>query len=101
MNLFSRTFACAALAASLSAVSARAEDIKAGDLVISQAWSRATPNGAKIAGGYLTIENRGAAPDRLTGGSGDIAGKAEFHDVSMNNGGMPMPPIDKGPAYTP
>ena len=47
----------------------RAEDGKAGDLVITQAWSRATPGGAKIAGGYLTIENKGAAPDRLIGGA--------------------------------
>ena len=29
--------------------------------MITQAWSRATPGGAKIAGGYLTIENKGAA----------------------------------------
>jgi len=101
MNLFSRTFACAALAASLFAVSARAEDIKAGDLVISQAWSRATPNGAKIAGGYLTIENKGAAPDRLVGGSGDIAGKVEVHEMSMNNGVMTMRPLDKGLAIEP
>src|SRR5882762_10939727 len=96
MNLFSRTFACAVLAASLFAVHARAEDIKAGDLVISQAWSRATPNGAKIAGGYLTIENKGAAPDRLLGGSGDIAGKVEVHEMTMNNGVMTMRPLDKG-----
>jgi copper(I)-binding protein len=27
------------------------DEIKAGDLVISQAWSRATPKGAKIGGG--------------------------------------------------
>lgn len=101
MNLFSRTFACAVLAASLFAVHARAEDIKAGDLVISQAWSRATPNGAKIAGGYLTIENRGAAPDRLIGGSGDIAGKVEVHEMSMNNGVMTMRPLDKGLAIEP
>ena len=101
MNLFSSTFACAVLAASLFAVHARAEDIKAGDLVISQAWSRATPNGAKIAGGYLTIENRGAAPDRLIGGSGDIAGKVEVHEMSMNNGVMTMRPLDKGLAIEP
>ena len=101
MNLFSCTFACAVLAASLFAVHARAEDIKAGDLVISQAWSRATPNGAKIAGGYLTIENKGAAPDRLIGGSGDIAGKIEVHEMSMNNGVMTMRPLDKGLAIEP
>src|SRR4029077_2460968 len=101
MNAFSRAFALAALAASLFATAARAEDIKAGDLVISQAWSRATPNGAKIAGGYLTIENKGTAADRLVGGSGDIAGKVEVHEMTMNNGVMTMRPLDKGLAIEP
>src|SRR4051794_17802236 len=44
---------------------AQADDVKAGDLVISQAWSRATPGGAKVAGGYLTIENKGTVADKL------------------------------------
>lgn len=89
-------FSAAALVISLFAVPAFAEDIKAGDLVISQAWSRATPGGAKIAGGYLTIENKGTAPDRLIGGSGDIAGKVEVHEMAMNNGVMTMRALDKG-----
>jgi periplasmic copper chaperone A len=33
--------------------------------------------GAKVGGGYLTIENRGSKPDRLIGGSADVAGKAQ------------------------
>jgi periplasmic copper chaperone A len=96
MNVLSRSLTLAALAMALSAGPVRAEDIKAGDLVISQAWSRATPNGAKIAGGYLTIENKGTAPDKLIGGNGDIAGKVEVHEMSMNNGVMTMRPLDKG-----
>lgn len=80
----------------LFGVPARAEDVKAGDLVISQAWSRATPSGAKVAGGYLTIENKGSAPDRLVGGSGDIAGKLEVHEMATENGVMKMRPLDKG-----
>src|SRR3954468_8009637 len=96
MNPFSRTLTLAALAASLFAVSVRAEDVKAGDLVISQAWSRATPGGAKIAGGYLTIENKGTAPDKLIGGSGDIAGKVEVHEMATKNGVMTMRPLEKG-----
>ncbi len=96
MNAFSRTVSFAALAMALFAGPARAEDVKAGDLVISQAWSRATPSGAKVAGGYLTIENKGATPDRLVGGSGDIAGKIEVHEMAMNNGVMTMRPLDKG-----
>ncbi len=86
----------AALFAILSAAPARAQEVKAGDLVITQAWSRATPGGAKIGGGYLTIENRGSTADRLIGGSGDVASKIEVHEMSMNNGVMTMRPLDHG-----
>ena len=93
--------ASAALVAGLYTAPARAEEVKAGDLVISQAWSRATPGGAKIAGGYLTIENKGTSPDRLVGGSAEIAGKFEVHEMAMNNGVMTMRPLDKGVAIEP
>jgi copper(I)-binding protein len=73
-----------------------ADEIKAGDLVISLAWSRATPSGAKTGAGYLTIENKGNAPDRLIGGSADVAGKVEIHEMAMSNGVMKMRPLDKG-----
>jgi len=86
----------AAVLALVLVTPACAEDVKAGDLVISQAWTRATPSGAKIGGGYLTIENKGSAPDRLLGGSGDVAGKMEIHEMSMDNGVMKMRPLDKG-----
>jgi len=80
---------------------ARADDVKAGDLVISQAWSRATPGGAKIGAGYLTIENKGSAADRLVAVSGEAAGKIEVHEMAMNNGVMTMRPLDKGLAIDP
>jgi periplasmic copper chaperone A len=73
-----------------------ADEIKAGDLVISQAWSRATPSGAKAGAGYLTIANKGSAPDRLIGGSSDVAGKVEIHEMAMSDGVMKMRPLDKG-----
>ena len=91
-----RTVAGAVLLTALSLTAARAEEVKAGDLVISQAWSRATPSGAKVAGGYLTIENKGSASDRLIGGAGDIAGKVEVHEMAVNNGVMTMRPLDNG-----
>jgi copper(I)-binding protein len=90
-----QVFAFAALFAVLGAPG-HAQEVKAGDLVITQPWSRATPGGAKIAGGFLTIENKGAAPDRLVSGAGDIAGKVEIHEMAMNNGVMTMRPLDKG-----
>src|SRR5579872_2057813 len=74
----------------------RADDVKVGNLVITQAWSRATPGGAKVGGGYLTITNQGSTPDRLLGGSADIAAKVQVHEMSMNNGVMTMRPVDGG-----
>jgi copper(I)-binding protein len=96
MNKLSTLFALAALSAVVIAAPVRADDVKAGDLVISQAWSRATPGGAKVAGGFLTIENKGSTPDKLVSVSAEIAGKAEVHEMAMDNGVMKMRPLDKG-----
>jgi copper(I)-binding protein len=96
MNNVTHMFACAAALLAILGSPAHAQEVKAGDLVITQPWSRATPGGAKIAGGFLTIENKGAAPDRLISGAGDIAGKVEIHEMAMNNGVMTMRPLDKG-----
>jgi copper(I)-binding protein len=101
MNKLSRILALAALSAVVFAAPGRAEEVKAGDLVITQAWSRATPRGAKVAGGYLTIENKGTTPDRLLGGAADFAGKVEVHEMAMDNGVMKMRPLDKGLAIDP
>lgn len=87
--------------AAVLAVPASAQEIKAGDLVITQPWSRATPGGAKVAGGYLTIENKGSAPDRLIGGSAEIAGKLSVHEMAIDNGVMKMRALDKGLAIEP
>ena len=85
-----------ALLATLFSTPSRAEEVKAGDLVITQAWSRATPGGAKVGGGYLTIENKGSVPDRLIGGSAAVADKIQVHEMATNNGVMTMRPLDKG-----
>ena len=91
-----RGVASAAMLSYFLAVPVCAEEVKAGDLVITQAWSRATPGGAKIGGGYLTIENKGSVPDRLIGGSADVADKVQLHEMAVNNGVMTMRPLDKG-----
>lgn len=96
MISFSRTAIFLSIAATLCATAARAEDVKAGDLVITQAWSRATPGGAKTAGGYLTVENKGNAPDKLIGVSADVAGKVDVHEMTMKNGVMTMRPVEGG-----
>jgi hypothetical protein len=46
---------------------------------IDQAWARATAPGAPVAGGYMTIRNKGGAPDRLVGASSAAAARVELH----------------------
>ncbi len=58
----------------LLAGGAAAQDFTAGSLKIGHPWSRATPNGAKVAGGYLSVTNAGSEPDTLTGGTFAEAG---------------------------
>ena len=86
----------AVMMSSLLGAPARAEEVRAGDLVISQAWSRATPRGAKTGGGFLTIENKGSAPDRLVAVSGDFADKIEVHEMAVKNGVMTMRAVENG-----
>lgn len=73
---------------------ATARDFKAGDLVIQQPWARATPNGAEVAGGYLTVINHGAAADTLTGGTFEAASAFEIHNMTTDAGVMRMRPTD-------
>lgn len=80
----------------LFAGAAAAEDYTAGPLKIGHPWSRATPNGAKVAGGYLTVTNTGSEPDTLTGGTFDEAGSVEIHSMSMEGGVMKMAPVENG-----
>ena len=67
----------------VGAHSALAHEFKAGDIEIEHPWSRATPAGAKVAGGYFTIVNKGSAPDRLLSIASDISGKAELHEMGV------------------
>jgi len=73
-----------------------AHEYKAGSIEIKHPWSRATPKGASVAGGYLKLINTGTAPDRLVGGTSEIAGKFEIHEMSMDNGVMKMRPLANG-----
>jgi copper(I)-binding protein len=76
-------------------------EIKAGDLLLTDLWCRATPPGAKVGAAYLTIENKGTAADRLVGLSSPASGQAEVHEMSMANGVMTMRPVTGGVALPP
>lgn len=79
----------AAIALMLS-TPAHAHEFKAGHLTIDHPWTRATPAGAKTAGGYVKITNHGKKPDRLIGGSAEGAGKVEVHEMKVENNIMKM-----------
>jgi copper(I)-binding protein len=81
--------------------SAAAGDAQAGSLKISAAWARATPKGAKVGGGYLTITNTGTKPDRLVGGSSDVCKSFELHQMKMENHIMKMRPLANGVEIAP
>lgn len=71
-------------------------DYTVGSIHIEHPWSRATPKGANVAGGYLVIENKGAASDRLIGGSSEVADRFEIHEMKMEGGVMKMRPLADG-----
>ena len=85
-----------ALLVTFAATTAYAQDYKVGNLQISQPWVRATPKGAAVAGGYLKITNTGTTPDRLLGGSTDIAKRFEVHEMSIDKGVMKMRELKSG-----
>ena len=85
-------FACLLVLAS----SAHARDFKAGSLTIADPYSRVTPKGATIAGGFMKITNNGTTSDRLTGGSSDVAPTIEVHETTMDNGVAKMRPVAGG-----
>ncbi|MGD0634611.1 MAG: copper chaperone PCu(A)C [Beijerinckiaceae bacterium] len=90
------TVALIAFGLFLAASPARAAEQAASAITVKDAWIRATPNGAKVAGGYATITNTGTVADRLTGAAIPQAPKAEIHEMSMENGVMRMRELDKG-----
>ena len=84
-----------ALAIALGAAPALPQEFKAGDIVVEKPWARATPKGAEVGSGYLTIQNKGAKPDRLTGGAADFA-TVEIHQMSSENGVSQMRELKDG-----
>jgi len=103
MILLSRLLRLAALLAVAGIVAvgapghdAFASEFKVGAITIETPWSRATPGGAKVAAGYLTIKNGAPAPDRLVSVTADIAGSAGIHQMSMTDSMMKMRELTDG-----
>jgi len=65
-------------------------------LAIEQAWARATPPGAPVAGGFLTVRNTDGTEDRLLSATSPDAEKVEIHEMRMDGGIMRMRRMDDG-----
>lgn len=65
-------------------------------LAIENAWTRATPPKAPVAGGFLTVRNDDARADRLLSATSPDAERVEIHEMSMTDGVMRMRKLDDG-----
>jgi periplasmic copper chaperone A len=84
------------LLAFLLTTTAFAHDYNHGDLHIHHPFTRQPPEGAKVAGGFLTITNKGAIADRLISASSNFASKTEIHEMAHEGGVMKMRELTKG-----
>ena len=73
-----------------------AHGYKLGDLNIHHPWTRATPVGAEVVGGYMEITNSGSVDDRLI--SVEVSGvhMAAVHEMATVDGIMKMRPLPSG-----
>ncbi len=100
MKIFDSKFtigAVALLAAQMAGAQfARAADYDVGSIHISQPWSRATPKGAASGAGYMTVTNKGTAPDRVSCVSSDVSAQCQIHTMTTEGGVMKMRPVEGG-----
>jgi periplasmic copper chaperone A len=75
---------------------AAAGDYDIGAIHISQPWTRATPKGASSAAAYMTITNKGSAPDKLSCVSDNASAQCQIHSMTMEGGVMKMRPVEGG-----
>jgi copper(I)-binding protein len=83
------------LACALPGTAAAAE-YKAGPLTIQDPWSRATPDGAKVGAGYLTVVNTAAEDHLVAAEAPAVAGRVELHEGGMKDGVMTMRHLPEG-----
>lgn len=80
----------------LSDHAAHAHGAEIGSIKIHHPWTRATPKGANVAGGFMAITNSGQTDDRLVAIRIEGVERVEIHDMTMENGMMKMRPLANG-----
>lgn len=72
---------------------ARADDYRVGDIRIERPWARATAGNTRIGAAYFSLEDVGAAPDRLLRVTTPVAASGELHTHMMHDNVMQMRPV--------
>ena len=70
-------------------VSTHAQEVKVGSIRVDNAYTRATVPGQQVAGGFMKIENKGAA-DQLISASSPVSGDVQLHEMTMDGNVMKM-----------
>nr|CAA6830628.1 MAG: Copper metallochaperone, bacterial analog of Cox17 protein [uncultured Thiotrichaceae bacterium] len=76
--------------------SIHANEYTQGDLLIDSPYTRTTPPGAPVAGGFMKITNNGKESDTIIGGSVDFSEAVEIHEMPMIDGVMQMRQLEDG-----
>jgi periplasmic copper chaperone A len=79
-----------------AAAAAQPAPVVAGDLEISAYRAKAMLPGQPVGGGYLTIANKGTAPDRLIAVTSPNAHMVEIHEMKTVDDVMTMRPVEGG-----
>ena len=62
-------------------------------VVVEKAWARATPGESRTGGVFMTLVEKGTAPDKLVRAATPLAGKVELHTSTTEDGIMKMRPV--------
>lgn len=97
MRLFKDLFLASSLLAATLAASpmAFADDVKVGDITISDVWSRQSPMFTDAAAGFMVIKN-GGSDDTLVSATADITPTVQIHEMKMENDVMKMAEMKDG-----
>lgn len=90
MRTFAVVFLLTLAACGQAAETPAAAQQQAAQVRIENAWAAPTPGGVEVSAGYLTIVNSTGSEDALIGVSSPRAGRAEVHEMTMQDGVMQM-----------
>ncbi len=86
--------ACNAPAESPATEAESATGTEVAAITVTDPWCRPTPNGAKVAGCYVTLT--AASDDVLTGIATDLATMPQVHEMKHEDGMMKMAHLEQG-----